>query len=149
MAGEIPLIGTDVLLKLNIASTWTTLFGQRGCTLNLKMTTIAVNWKGSNRWTYRVPGDRDWSIDFTGMHWLQSDGVHAEATIDYIRATFMDDAANQPGRVQVELLFPGGYVAQGFGYMETATLDYQVATEATLKGTFTADGPLTFPTMAS
>ena len=149
MANEIPLVGTDVLLQLNINSTWTTLFGQRGVTLNLKMTSITVNWKGSNRWTYRIPGDRDWSMDFTGMHWLQEGGELWEATVDFIRGVFMADTPNgQEGRVHVQMLFPGGSIAQGFGYMETATMDYQVATEATLKGTFSGDGPLTFPPAA-
>jgi len=146
MTGEIPLIGTDVLLQFNIAGAWTTVFGQRGCTLNLKMTTVAVNWKGSNRWTYRVPGDRDWSMDLTGMHWLQQGGILWEPTVEFLRSTFMDDAASQPGRVKIGMYFPGGYMAYGFGYLETATLDYQVSTEGTIKGTFTADGPLTFPT---
>jgi predicted secreted protein len=143
MTGEIPLIGTDVLLKVYMNGEYTTVFGQRGCTLNLKMTTVAVNWKGSNRWTNRVPGDRDWSMDLTGMHWLEQDNTTWEPTIAFLRNTFMDDTpANN--RLKVEMLFPGGYAAFGYGYMETMTLDEPVGTEATLKGTFTADGALAF-----
>jgi hypothetical protein len=52
-----------------------------------------------------------------------------------------DPAAN---RIKLAMVFPGGYMAYGYGYMETGTLDYQVGTEGTLKGTFTADGALAF-----
>jgi len=143
MANEIPLLGTDVLLQVQIDGVYTTVFGQRGCTLNLKMTTVAVNWKGSNRWTNRVATDRDWSMDMTGMHWLQSGGVLWEPTIEFLRSAFMEDDP-QANRLKLAMVFPGGYMAYGYGYMETGVLDYPVGTEGTLKGTFVADGALAF-----
>jgi predicted secreted protein len=142
MTGEIPLIGTDVLLQVYTGSIYETVFGQRGCTLNLKMTTVAVNWKGSGRWTNRVPGDRDWSMDLTGMHWLQSDNATWESTIMFLKDSFI--GSETVNRLRLKMLFPGGYAASGYGYMETMTLDEPVGAEATLKGTFVADGALTF-----
>lgn len=145
MTDPTPLIGTDVLLKVNTntpeSPAWTTIYGQRGCTLNLKMDTISFKWKGSDRWTGRIPGDRDWSIDLTSMHYLATD-LSWETSMAFLRTAYLGDEATN--RLQLQLAFPGNHTAIGYGYMETMTLDEPVGAEATVKGSFVADGALEF-----
>lgn len=144
MTGETPLIGTDVLLQVYNTDTaaWQTVFGQRGCTLNLKMDTIALKWKGSDRWTNRIPGDRDWSMDLTGMHYLAAAAGDMESSIAFLRSAYL--GSESQNRLRLRFLFPGPHYATGYGYMETMTLDDPVGAEATLKGSFVADGEIAF-----
>jgi len=141
----VPLIGTDVLLYVNQGTNdspdWLILMGQRGCTLNLKMTTVAIQWKGSGRWTTRVPGDRDWSMDFTGLHYRAAD-LGWETSVAFLKNAFI--GTETQNRIQLRMLFPGNHTCIGYGYMETMTLDEPVSAEGTIKGTFVADGELAF-----
>lgn len=143
---ETPLIGTDVLVQIWNGSAWDTVCGQRGCTLNMKLETIALKWKCSNRWTNRIPGDRDWSVDFDGLYMLTDPSgtdYTTEDSIKLLRSTITNaDPVNN--EIQLQFVFPGPYYASGYGYFETLTFDFPVGAESTAKGSFVANGGLTF-----
>jgi predicted secreted protein len=144
---ETPLIGTDVLVQVstNAGVSYSTICGQRGCTLNMKLATIALKWKCSNRWTNRIPGDRDWSADFDGLYML-ADGTatsDTEASIKLLEGVVGANAVAD-AECKLRFVFPGSRYAEGYGYFETLAFDFPVGAEATAKGTFVANGALTF-----
>lgn len=142
---ETPLIGTDVLVQVSTddGANYSTVCGQRGCTLNMKLETIALKWKCSNRWTNRIPGDRDWSVDFDGLYMLADDAGDTEDSIKILRATITDDDAAD-NEIKLRFVFPGSKYAEGFGYFESLTFDFPVGAESTAKGSFVANGGLEF-----
>jgi hypothetical protein len=87
-------------------------------------------------------------VDFDGLYMLTdpnnvSPDYTTEDSIELLRTTISNDTASG-NLIKLQFVFPGPYYASGFGYFETLTFDFPVGAEATAKGSFVANGGLTF-----
>lgn len=89
--------GVDVLIQVQIASTWTTVAGQRGATLSEEAETVEITSKSS-------PGQaKEYEYGYYGWK-ISLNGVHDKAGAGYSN---LRDALRNKTKVQVQVLDAG------------------------------------------
>lgn len=126
--------GVDFLVKANTgtegAPVYTTIGGQRNCTLNLDGDGIDTTSKDSNGWHEEIAGINNWSIDFDALA-LEDDAAYLE----------LEDAYMNRQLLLVQLATPGGKTYTGKARV-TLNIEGPYDNEATVSGTLTGSGAL-------
>ena len=128
--------GKDYLIYLNTgtteaAPTWTLLGGQRSGDLNREADEIDASHKTSGGWKSTLPGLRSWSIDLETVYLAGDTG-----------AKFLEAAFLAGKQVHVKFEYPDKSFVTGWGSITECSLSTPHDDVATLKGTISADGPL-------
>ena len=122
----------------------TSVGGTKSFTLDLKVANINTSDKGSQGYTNRMRGQRDWSVAFDGLY--DPSGV-----LNFEQLFDMLDAANTQVFLEMACIdgTGGGEKYSGYAVPAGLTLVANMEDAVTVSGNFEADGPLDKGTVAS
>lgn len=120
--------GIAFVIKVNTgteaAPVWTQVAGQRGATLNRSTEAIDVGSKDDNFWPAKIPGRREWSIDFDGLL------IEGDAGLSRLSSAYQNNT-----RVQVQMVTPANEKFQGYAILADFPYEAPHDAEATYSGT--------------
>lgn len=127
--------GKDTMLHINKGTAavpvWVLIGGQRNTPLSRKANTLDASHKASGGWGAKVPGLKDWSIEYSGLM-IESD--EALQILDY--------CFTQGKQVNIKLAYPNGSYRTGWGYITAYNDDNAHDAISTVKVTIEGNGPI-------
>ena len=127
--------GKDTMLYINKGTadnpTWLLIGGQRNTPLSRKANTLDASHKASGGWGAKVPGLKDWSIEYSGLQIESDDGLQ-----------ILDYCFTQGKQVHVKIEYPGGSYRTGWGFITAFSDDNAHDAISTVKITIEGNGPI-------
>ena len=127
--------GGDLLVKWGDAGSEVVLACETTSSLNITQAEVIGTCKGSDRWTNRVPGDRDWSVSGSGLY--DPDGAGGFIDMSDLILTDANDVTVVYGQGG-----SGETIWTGKAMLTTTTLNGPDNEMANYDFTFMANGPL-------